>query len=280
MRLNAASRIVVRLSRSIRNVPISASWAGFADLQSGIEHYEWAIGTSPGATDVMGLTDAALDQSATATVTLAANATYYVTVQAFNGAGESNQASSDGVRALGIDGDPCTLPGACASNLCRSNVCLPPGTEVLLSFTRDAGAKPRFGERVDITAEVTSIANDFQDLRLVMAVDGLALANPDGGEATCDEGRTDLVPSVPGGQTVAVSVPAYVCRGPGGDPATLTGHLEEPGGTRLTPDTTLELTVDPEKVPVGCDCASAPGMATVAALLWVLRRRRRRGGRD
>jgi uncharacterized protein (TIGR03382 family) len=57
----------------------------------------------------------------------------------------------------------------------------------------------------------------------------------------------------------------------------LTGYLEDPGGGRLTPDASLELTVDPEKVPVGCNCAGAPGMAAMAALLWMLGRRRRGG---
>ncbi|MDQ7779968.1 MAG: fibronectin type III domain-containing protein, partial [Planctomycetota bacterium] len=77
---------------------ISANWSGFSDPESGISGYEWAIGTSPGATDVHPFQDVGMATSAsTSHVMLTAGATYYVTIRATNGAGLSTAASSDGV---------------------------------------------------------------------------------------------------------------------------------------------------------------------------------------
>jgi len=82
-------------------VTLSANWS-FADPESGIAAYEWAIGTSAGATNVMPFTYVAVDSSAVATgLNLATGVTYYVTVRATNGAGTSTTASSDGVVLTG-----------------------------------------------------------------------------------------------------------------------------------------------------------------------------------
>lgn len=260
-----------------RTAPIEATWSVFLDPESGIARYEYAVGTSAGGTQLRGFTSVGSATSASASgLPLAAGNQYFVTVRGYNNAGGFSEASSDGVLALGVDGDPCTSPGQCASNLCRNDVCLAPGTTVLLAFSRDGGTA-HFGALEAITAEVSSVGTDLPAMKLVMTADGLALAVPDAGTtATCDQGETLPVGPVPVDQTVLVPVYAYVCRGPGGSSPSLTGHLEDGNGGRLTPDTTFEVPVDPQSVRVGCNCASAPGMLVVGGLLWMLGLRRRK----
>ncbi|HKR56300.1 MAG TPA: hypothetical protein VJS20_08360, partial [Gemmatimonadales bacterium] len=78
--------------------PISAKWTGFGDPESGIARYEWAIGTKPGATDVMPFTDVGSATEASAPgLVLETGKIYYATVRATNGAGGSVTATSDGV---------------------------------------------------------------------------------------------------------------------------------------------------------------------------------------
>jgi len=260
-----------------RTAPIEATWSPFTDLQSGIARYEYAVGTTAGGTEMRGFTSVGTATSVTANgLSLTAGTKYFVSVRAFNNAGGSNTAVSDGVVALGGDGDSCSQDGDCASNLCRSNRCLPAGTAVLLELTHDAGSPVHFGARAEISAEVMSIGAALPATTLVMTAEGLALAGPDAGSATCDQGETLAVAPVPLDQTVTVPVFAYVCRGPGGDPPSLTGHLEAPDGGRMTPDVKFDLPVDPQSVPVGCNCVSAPGAMAVAALLWMIGRRRRK----
>jgi len=260
-----------------RTSPIEATWTAFTDLQSGITRYEYAVGTTAGGTEMRGFTPVGTATSVTASgLSLTPGTRYFVSVRAFNGAGDSNKASSDGVMALGVDGDPCSQDGDCASNLCRNNRCLPAGTAVLLEFSHDAGAPVHFGTRAEISAEVMSISTALPATKLVMTAEGLALAAPDAGSATCDQGETLAVDPLPADQTVTVPVFAYVCRGPGGDPPSLTGHLEATDGGRMTPDVTFNLPVEEQTVPVGCNCVSAPGAMAVAALLWMIGRRRRK----
>jgi probable HAF family extracellular repeat protein len=67
---------------------ISANWTGFADAQSGITGYVWAIGTSSSGTDIQPFTSVGSQTSATATgLTLTQAAKYFVTVKAQDGAG-------------------------------------------------------------------------------------------------------------------------------------------------------------------------------------------------
>ena len=87
------------------NDTISVSWQ-FADAQSGISEYTWAIGTSPGAADVMNYTSVG---TATYAVNdnldglLAHNVTYYVTVVAVNGAGLTTMSTSTGVTHIATE---------------------------------------------------------------------------------------------------------------------------------------------------------------------------------
>jgi hypothetical protein len=86
---------------------IDANWFGFFDSQSGISEYEWAIGTTPGGTDVQPLTSVGTATAATRSgLTLALGVTCYVTVRATNGIGLFNSSTSDGVRI--VDGTPPT----------------------------------------------------------------------------------------------------------------------------------------------------------------------------
>lgn len=93
---------------------ISANWQGFTDAQSGIERYEWAIGTSPGAQDVMPLTGFSFSGVTSHTktgLTLIEGRTYYTTVRATNRAGLTVTASSNGVRVVPVVTDGGTNGG-------------------------------------------------------------------------------------------------------------------------------------------------------------------------
>ncbi|MBK7861881.1 MAG: DNRLRE domain-containing protein [Archangiaceae bacterium] len=80
---------------------LTANWSGFSDPESGIVGYAWAVGTSAGGTQVQGFTPVGTATMAIATgLTLANGATYFVTVRATNGIGQSVSASSDGVRVV------------------------------------------------------------------------------------------------------------------------------------------------------------------------------------
>ncbi|MEI8374410.1 MAG: hypothetical protein WCJ35_16420 [Planctomycetota bacterium] len=78
-----------------------ANWAGvFADPESGISRYDWAIGTTPGGSDVQGLTNVGTSTSAmNSSLSLTAGTTYYVTTQATNGAGLQSTVTSNGIIA-------------------------------------------------------------------------------------------------------------------------------------------------------------------------------------
>ena len=75
---------------------LSANWA-FENLDSGIARYEWAIGTSPGATDTMTWADVGTKVAASHVGLYLSGVTYYVSVRATNGAGLSTVGTSDGV---------------------------------------------------------------------------------------------------------------------------------------------------------------------------------------
>ena len=76
----------------------SASWSGYADVNgSGIDRYEWAIGTTSGGTDAMAFTSVgtATDAS-TSALSLSDNVRYFVTVKAIDRAGNATSVTSDG----------------------------------------------------------------------------------------------------------------------------------------------------------------------------------------
>ena len=70
----------------------------FADAQSGVTAYEWAIGTTAGGTNVQNYTGVGTSTSATnGSLSLSLGTTYYVTVRATDGAGLQSTATLDGV---------------------------------------------------------------------------------------------------------------------------------------------------------------------------------------
>jgi hypothetical protein len=83
--------------------PLSASWSEFLDAGSGVVRYEWAVGSSPCATDVQGYTNVgmALHARMASAEGLAGERRYFVAVRATDGAGLSSAATSNGVWVAG-----------------------------------------------------------------------------------------------------------------------------------------------------------------------------------
>ncbi|WP_193789079.1 beta strand repeat-containing protein, partial [Zavarzinella formosa] len=82
---------------------IAANWSPFPDDGNGVASYQWAIGTSPGGTDMQDFTDVGLaTNAANAALPLTAGQTYYVTVRAVDSLGKHGlAASSNGVTYVG-----------------------------------------------------------------------------------------------------------------------------------------------------------------------------------
>ena len=77
---------------------IKAHWYGFKDVESNIHKFEWAIGTTPNGTDVIGFTEIGTNVTATETgLSLVNGKKYYVTVNAYNPGGHKVTKESDGV---------------------------------------------------------------------------------------------------------------------------------------------------------------------------------------
>lgn len=81
------------------NTSISGNFSASSDANSDIVDYEYAIGTTPGATDIVNFTSTSNSLTFTRTgLSLTDGATYYITIRAKNGAGlYSTVAISDGV---------------------------------------------------------------------------------------------------------------------------------------------------------------------------------------
>jgi hypothetical protein len=77
---------------------LSANWLSSNDLESGISRYEYAIGTSPGGSNIVDWISNGTGTSVTKSgLSLVVGQTYYVSVKAVNGVGlESNPTNSDG----------------------------------------------------------------------------------------------------------------------------------------------------------------------------------------
>lgn len=86
---------------------LRAVWAS-NDLETGIAEYQYAIGTTPQGTDVVGWTSTGTNNSVVQTgLILMDGVTYYVSVKAHNGAGLwSETGNSDRIMALSPIGDP------------------------------------------------------------------------------------------------------------------------------------------------------------------------------
>ena len=87
---------------------LSATWSACEDDDSGVAEYQWAVGTSPGLSDILAFTSVGLSTTAARTVLpIAEGRTIYSTVRAVNGAGSSKVVSTDGVV---IDPSPPSTP--------------------------------------------------------------------------------------------------------------------------------------------------------------------------
>lgn len=76
---------------------LSANWDGFVFTVSGIQKYEYSIGTTAGATNIKGWTDNGTTTSVTAaSLTLQTSQLYFVNVRASDNAGNTVIRSSDG----------------------------------------------------------------------------------------------------------------------------------------------------------------------------------------
>jgi hypothetical protein len=76
---------------------LEANWQPALDMNSGINRYQYSIGTAPGATDIVNWADNALTQVLHTGLSLTKGTTYYINVRAVNGAGLlSEPASSNG----------------------------------------------------------------------------------------------------------------------------------------------------------------------------------------
>lgn len=76
---------------------LSANWSGFDFNVSGLQKYEYSIGTTPGGTTIKNWTDNSTTTSVTATgLTLQTSQIYYVNVRAYDNAGNTVIRSSDG----------------------------------------------------------------------------------------------------------------------------------------------------------------------------------------
>ncbi len=75
-----------------------ATWSGASDAESGIFRYDYAIGSSAGATDVVGWTDnATLTEVTRFGLELEDGSSYFIGVRAVNGAGLTSVGWSDGI---------------------------------------------------------------------------------------------------------------------------------------------------------------------------------------
>jgi PKD repeat protein/N-acetyl-anhydromuramyl-L-alanine amidase AmpD len=89
----------IDIDNQTNNTQLSANWTASVDPHSDVERYWYAIGTTPGATDVVNWTDNWFNTGFTHTgLSLSFGTTYYVTVKTENGAGLiSNEVFADGV---------------------------------------------------------------------------------------------------------------------------------------------------------------------------------------
>ncbi|XP_078597675.1 uncharacterized protein LOC144873854 [Branchiostoma floridae x Branchiostoma japonicum] len=78
---------------------LAAHWYGFNDPHSGLSHYEWRAGTTPGGSNIVGVTQLHLTNVAVKTaLSLPVNTDIYITVRAYNRVGMSVETTSNGFR--------------------------------------------------------------------------------------------------------------------------------------------------------------------------------------
>jgi hypothetical protein len=129
---------------------LTAYWIGFKDENSGIKFYEYAIGSSIGAMDVISWTNVGLDTSVTHSgLSLSEGKTYYFFVRATDQLGNvSSVATSDGIA---VDVSPPTITE------------INPVQNSVLSITDTANVTVQFSEEVsDFEVKITSHYGSIQ----------------------------------------------------------------------------------------------------------------------
>ncbi|XP_071084119.1 uncharacterized protein [Haliotis cracherodii] len=80
---------------------IGCKWRGFHDPESGVGHYEWRVGTTPGGDEILAARNAALEEVIFHTMSrdqqLPVGRKIYTTVRAFNKAGLYTESTSNGL---------------------------------------------------------------------------------------------------------------------------------------------------------------------------------------
>ncbi|XP_046570853.1 uncharacterized protein LOC124279103 [Haliotis rubra] len=79
---------------------LRCKWRGFQDPESGLDHYEWRVGTTPGGGEILEPTNAGLEEAIFQTLPrdnqLPLGQTLYTTVRAYNKAGLYSEVTSNG----------------------------------------------------------------------------------------------------------------------------------------------------------------------------------------
>ncbi|MBI3572717.1 MAG: LysM peptidoglycan-binding domain-containing protein [Candidatus Kerfeldbacteria bacterium] len=89
---------------------LSANWTASTDSTSGIQTYQYAIGTTSGGTDVVSYTDNGTTTAVTKTgLTLTSGTTYYFSVRAVDNAGNTGAATAS--NGIMVDAVPPSTPG-------------------------------------------------------------------------------------------------------------------------------------------------------------------------
>lgn len=168
---------------------IQANWSGFADLQSGIAGYEWAIGTTAGGSDVQSFTAVGLLTSVSnAGLTLTHGTRYFVTVRATNNSGLTVTATGDGV----------------------TSVTTPPN---VISISPTQGPQ---GGGTAVTITGAEFLGSFLDGTLIATINGQSLVNPLLASATQITGLAPNFGGTTGALTVSVQSLAGTNSLPGG----------------------------------------------------------------
>jgi hypothetical protein len=150
---------------------LSANWEPAWDAESGIKGYRYAIGTTPGGTDVVHWTPLANVLGVTKTgLRLTAGQTCYFSVKAVNGAGLVGGATTSRGQKVGTDTTPPSAPAA----------------------VRDGGMYGTMGTDCDATDSTTELACNFDPATAPSGIKGYQYA------VGTTPGGTDTVPWTPG----------------------------------------------------------------------------------
>ena len=171
---------------------LSANWPGFTEDVSGIEKYEYAIGSTSGGTDIVSWTDNSTNTSVTKTgLSLTSETTYYVSVRATDGASNvSSVITTNGVTADLVGPTIGTITDGSGEDIEWANVNTSASTNWsgfedvngIAKYEVALGSEAKGSDVVEWTDIGTATSHTFSDLNLadntqyffsVRATDGL-----------------------------------------------------------------------------------------------------------